>query len=184
MNIHYIYEGRFNVIIFDFCTKTSSKYSYVCLMEDLVFLISIFFNALPSRTFCVTVNVLPVSRGTVQFTGSGERMIICSGDFTLVGSGGLFTTGSSSIHGLAFVAGAGAGTCDGGVEATLESPPVTSPFIWGSAVTGTYGAKRFIVGADNRSKSPTPVFPAKLALDDESNRRGCVYLLAYILPVL
>lgn len=89
---------------------------------------------LPSRTFCVTVNVFPVSRGTVQFTGSGERMIICSGDFTLVGSGGLFTTGSSSSHGLVCVTGAGAGAgacvvCDGGVEATLESPPVTSPFI-------------------------------------------------------
>uniref|UniRef100_A0A182J7R4 Uncharacterized protein n=1 Tax=Anopheles atroparvus TaxID=41427 RepID=A0A182J7R4_ANOAO len=42
----------------------------------------------PSRTFCVTVNVLPVSRGTVQLTGSGERMMICSGDLTRVGSGG------------------------------------------------------------------------------------------------
>lgn len=45
-----------------------------------------------SRTFCVTVKVLPVSSGTVQKTGSGERMMtICSGDFTRVGSGGDFT---------------------------------------------------------------------------------------------
>lgn len=46
---------------------------------------------LPSRTFCVTVNVLPVSNGTIQLTGSGERIIICSGDLTRVGSGGDFT---------------------------------------------------------------------------------------------
>lgn len=85
----------------------------------------------------MTVNVFPVSSGTVQFTGSGERMIICSGDFTLVGSGGLFTTGSSSIHGLTAVADTGC-VCDGGVDATLESPPVTSPFTCGSAVTGTF----------------------------------------------
>lgn len=115
---------------------------------------------LPSRTFCVTVKVLPVSRGTVQFTGSGERMIICSGDFTLVGSGGLFTTGSSSNQGLAWVTGAGTFVdCDGGVEATLESPPVTSPFIWGSAVTRTFGTNRFIVGVDDRSSFPNPPPP-------------------------
>ena len=120
---------------------------------------------LPSRTFCVTVKVLPVSRGTVQFTGSGERMIICSGDFTLVGSGGLFTTGSSSSQGLAWVTGAGPTVfivCDGGVEATLESPPVTSPFTWGSAVTGTFETKRFIVDVDDRSRflfPPPPIFP-------------------------
>lgn len=86
------------------------------------------------------MNVLPVSNGTVQLTGSGERMIICSGDFTLVGSGGLFTTGSSSIHGLAVVAETGGCdcVCDGGVDATLESPPVTSPFTCGSAVTETF----------------------------------------------
>lgn len=88
----------------------------------------VFSRWLPSLTFWVTVKVFPVSRGTVQFTGSGDRMIICSGDFTLVGSGGLFTTGSSSIHGLAAVADTGGWVCDGGVEATLESPPVTSPF--------------------------------------------------------
>lgn len=121
---------------------------------------------LPSRTFCVTVNVLPVSRGTVQFTGSGERMIICSGDFTLVGSGGLFTTGSSSSQGLAWVTGTGAPAfvvCDGGVEATLESPPVTSPFTWGSAVTGTFETNRFIVNVDDRSRSPpTPPNPRSL----------------------
>lgn len=46
-------------------------------------------------TFCVTVKVFPVSKGTVQFTGSGDRIIICSGDLTLVGSGGDFTIGSS-----------------------------------------------------------------------------------------
>lgn len=49
---------------------------------------------LPSRTFWVTVNVFPVSKGTVQLTGSGERIKICSGDLTLVGSGGDLTTGS------------------------------------------------------------------------------------------
>lgn len=116
---------------------------------------------LPSRTFCVTVKVLPVSRGTVQFTGSGERMIICSGDFTLVGSGGLFTTGSSSNQGLAWVTDAGTTfvDCDGGVEATLESPPVISPFIWGSAVTRTFGTNRFIVGVDDRSSFPNPPPP-------------------------
>jgi len=124
--------------------------------------------ASPSRTFCVTVNVLPVSRGTVQFTGSGERMIICSGDFTLVGSGGLFTTGSLSSQGLACVsrpADAGAWVvCDGGVEATLESPaPVTSPFTWGSAVTGTLRVNRFIIDVDARpillDPLPPPVAP-------------------------
>lgn len=36
----------------------------------------------------MTVKVLPVSRGTVQLTGSGERIMICSGDLTRVGSGG------------------------------------------------------------------------------------------------
>jgi hypothetical protein len=45
----------------------------------------------------VTVKVFPVSSGTVQLTGSGERIKICSGDLTLVGSGGDFTTGSQSI---------------------------------------------------------------------------------------
>lgn len=111
--------------------------------------------ALPSRTFCVTVKVLPVSRGTVQFTGSGERMIICSGDLTLVGSGGLFITGSSFSHGLA-VAGAGACVvCDGGVDATLESPPVTSPFTWGSAVTGTFD-RRFNADIESALSLPTP----------------------------
>lgn len=54
---------------------------------------------IPSLTFCVTVNVLPVSKGTVQLTGSGERIIICSGDLTLVGSGGDFTNGSSGTSG-------------------------------------------------------------------------------------
>jgi len=45
----------------------------------------------------VTVKVFPVSRGTVQLTGSGERMSICSGDFTRVGSGGdLINAGSTS----------------------------------------------------------------------------------------
>lgn len=118
----------------------------------------------------MTVNVLPVSRGTVQFTGSGERMIICSGDFTLVGSGGLFTTGSSSTHGRA-VAGVGAAgacaVCDGGVEATLESPPVTSPFTWGSAVTGMH-ADHFNVDVDLAlDVDPPPRTPAGLALDEE-----------------
>lgn len=47
----------------------------------------------------MTVNVLPVSKGTVQLTGSGERIIICSGDLTLVGSGGDFTNGSSGTSG-------------------------------------------------------------------------------------
>lgn len=46
---------------------------------------------LPSRTFCVTVKVFPVSNGTVQLTGSGDLINICSGDLTLVGSGGDFT---------------------------------------------------------------------------------------------
>lgn len=46
---------------------------------------------LPVRTFCVTVNVLPVSNGTIQLTGSGERINICSGDLTRVGSGGDLT---------------------------------------------------------------------------------------------
>ena len=41
----------------------------------------------PPRMFCVTVNVLPVSSGTVQLTGSGERTTNCSGDLTRVGSG-------------------------------------------------------------------------------------------------
>ena len=45
----------------------------------------------------MTVKVFPVSRGTVQLTGSGERMSICSGDFTRVGSGGdLINAGSTS----------------------------------------------------------------------------------------
>lgn len=34
------------------------------------------------------MKVLPVSKGTVQLTGSGDRMMICSGDLTRVGSGG------------------------------------------------------------------------------------------------
>lgn len=51
---------------------------------------------IPFRTFWVTTNVLPVSSGTVQFTGSGDRMIICSGDFTRVGSGGDLTMCSMS----------------------------------------------------------------------------------------
>ena len=42
----------------------------------------------PPRMFCVTVKVLPVSSGTVQLTGSGDRTTICSGDLTRVGSGG------------------------------------------------------------------------------------------------
>lgn len=45
----------------------------------------------------MTVNVFPVSSGTVQFTGSGERIIICSGLLTRVGSGGDLTIGSSGI---------------------------------------------------------------------------------------
>lgn len=45
----------------------------------------------------MTVKVFPVSNGTVQLTGSGERINICSGDFTLVGSGGDLTTGSRSM---------------------------------------------------------------------------------------
>lgn len=49
----------------------------------------------------MTVKVFPVSRGTVQLTGSGERMSICSGDFTRVGSGGdLTNAGSASISSL------------------------------------------------------------------------------------
>jgi hypothetical protein len=44
----------------------------------------------------VTVKVFPVSRGTVQLTGSGERMSICSGDFTRVGSGGDLTNAGST----------------------------------------------------------------------------------------
>ena len=48
----------------------------------------------PSRTLCVTENVLPVSRGTVQFIGSGERTMTSVGDLTRVGSGGDLTTGS------------------------------------------------------------------------------------------
>lgn len=48
----------------------------------------------PSLTFCVTVKVLPVSNGTVQLTGSGDLIKICSGDLTLVGSGGDLMTGS------------------------------------------------------------------------------------------
>jgi len=51
---------------------------------------------LPSWTFWVTVKVFPVSRGTVQLTGSGERMSICSGDFTRVGSGGDLTNAGST----------------------------------------------------------------------------------------
>lgn len=46
---------------------------------------------IPSLTFWVTVNVFPVSNGTVQLTGSGDRIIICSGDLTRVGSGGDLT---------------------------------------------------------------------------------------------
>lgn len=49
------------------------------------------FVYVPLRTFCVTTNVLPVSSGTVQLTGSGDRMMICSGDLTRVGSGGDLT---------------------------------------------------------------------------------------------
>jgi len=48
----------------------------------------------PSRTLCVTENVFPVSRGTVQFIGSGERTMTSVGDLTRVGSGGDLTTGS------------------------------------------------------------------------------------------
>lgn len=55
---------------------------------------------LPSRIFCVTVNVLPVSSGTVQLTGSGERISNCSGDLTLVGSGGDLIIGSSIASGI------------------------------------------------------------------------------------
>lgn len=44
----------------------------------------------------MTVNVLPVSNGTVQLTGSGERIKICSGDLTRVGSGGDFIMCSTS----------------------------------------------------------------------------------------
>lgn len=51
---------------------------------------------IPSRTFWVTVKVFPVSNGTVQLTGSGERIKICSGDFTRVGSGGDFIICSTS----------------------------------------------------------------------------------------
>lgn len=39
----------------------------------------------------MTVNVFPVSKGTVQLTGSGDFIIICSGDLTRVGSGGDLT---------------------------------------------------------------------------------------------
>lgn len=49
----------------------------------------------PSRIFCVTVNVFPVSKGTVQLTGSGDRISNCSGDLTRVGSGGDLISGSS-----------------------------------------------------------------------------------------
>lgn len=64
--------------------------------------------------------------------------------------------------------------CDGGVEATLESLPVTSPFTWDSTVTGTFGMNRFTVNVDDRSRFPTlpPPVPPKLALDDESNYRN------------
>ena len=48
----------------------------------------------PSRTLCVTENVFPVSSGTVQFIGSGDRTMPSVGDFTRVGSGGDLTTGS------------------------------------------------------------------------------------------
>ena len=44
-------------------------------------------------TLCVTEKVFPVSRGTVQLIGSGERTDP-SGDLTRVGSGGDLTTGS------------------------------------------------------------------------------------------
>jgi hypothetical protein len=47
----------------------------------------------PSFILCVTENVLPVSKGTVQFIGSGD-LITASGLLTLVGSGGDLTTGS------------------------------------------------------------------------------------------
>ena len=47
----------------------------------------------PSLTLCVTEKVLPVSSGTVQLMGSGLRTDP-SGLLTLVGSGGLLTTGS------------------------------------------------------------------------------------------
>lgn len=40
------------------------------------------------------MNIFPVSKGTVQLTGSGDLIKICSGDLTLVGSGGDLTTGS------------------------------------------------------------------------------------------
>lgn len=40
------------------------------------------------------MNIFPVSKGTVQLTGSGDRIKICSGDFTRVGSGGDLMTGS------------------------------------------------------------------------------------------
>lgn len=40
----------------------------------------------PPRMFCVTVKHLPVSNGTVQLTGSGERTTDISGDLTRVGS--------------------------------------------------------------------------------------------------
>ena len=54
---------------------------------------------IPSRIFWVTVNVLPVSSGTVQLTESGERTTICSGDFTRVGSARALISGSSSSCG-------------------------------------------------------------------------------------
>ncbi|KNC30547.1 hypothetical protein FF38_05573 [Lucilia cuprina] len=65
----------------------------VVCVGDLTSLLLLLF--LPSLTFCVTVKVFPVSKGTVQLTGSGERIIICSGLLTRVGSGGDLTMGSS-----------------------------------------------------------------------------------------
>lgn len=69
------------------CSYNFKKYvKYILYLKYTVYIPSI-----PSRTFCVTVNVFPVSRGTVQLTGSGDRIIICSGDLTRVGSGGDLT---------------------------------------------------------------------------------------------
>lgn len=131
----------------------------------------------PSLTFWVTVNVFPVSNGTVQFTGSGERIIICSGDFTRVGSGGLLTTGSSSIQGATWDAAIGAETTlpalwDGGVEAMLDPPPpVASPFTWGSAVTGISNARNLFEVSNESPRSSlssgrAPARPRRLAHDE------------------
>ena len=56
-----------------------------------------------SRTHWVTWNVLPVSRGTVQLMGSGDRIINCSGDLTRVGSGGDYRSNSFAEMSLKFV---------------------------------------------------------------------------------